>query len=105
MILKELTVMFGKKKAGILSRDQAGYYFSYDGEYMRSGFPISASLPFQSERFHSQTLFPFFQGLLPEGWYNDIVCRKLKLDRDDWFGILANSCSDCIGAVWIRKES
>ncbi len=105
MMLKELTVMFGKKKAGTLSRDLNGYYFSYYGEYIRSGIPISASLPFQVEKYHSQTLFPFFQGLLPEGWYNDIVCGKLKLDRDDWFGILASSCSDCIGAVWIRNES
>ncbi len=103
--LKELTVMFGRKKAGTLRRDVSGYYFSYDSEYMKKGSPVSASLPFKNETFHSESLFPFFQGLLPEGWYNDIVCRKMKLDKNDWFGILASSCSDCIGAVWIRKEA
>jgi serine/threonine-protein kinase HipA len=103
--LKELTVMFGRRKAGTLSRDLTGYHFSYDTEYIKTGSPISASLPFQNETFHSDFLFPFFQGLLPEGWYNDIVCRKMKLDKEDWFGILASSCSDCIGAVWIRKEA
>lgn len=102
--MKKITVMFGKRKAGVLSRDQSGYFFTYDRSYMKTGCPVSASLPFQEEAYHSWQLFPFFQGLLPEGWYNDIVCRKLRIDNSDWFGILASSCTDCIGAVWLRKE-
>ncbi len=96
--------MFGRQKAGGLVKDDAGYTFTYDEEFLNTGLPISASFPLQSQSFHSDSLFPFFQGLLPEGWYNDIVCKKLKIDTDDKFSILANSCTDCIGAVWLSRS-
>jgi len=96
--------MFGNKRAGILSKDNTGYSFTYDKDYLITGSPVSSSLPLQSKSYQSEYLFPFFQGLLPEGWYNDIVCRQLKIDTDDEFSILADSCTDCIGAVWLRKS-
>ena len=97
-------VMFNSKKAGILRKTEDGFLFSYDPQYMRTGIPISASLPFQEGLFESRELMPFFQGLLPEGWYRELVNRKLKLDREDSFGLLAAGCTDCAGAVWIRSD-
>jgi len=47
-------------------------------------------------------LFPFFKGLLPEGWYREVVCQTLKIDPKDEFGLLVKACGDCIGAVWIK---
>lgn len=97
--------MFGNKRAGILSKDNTGYSFTYDKDYLITGSPVSSSLPLQSKSYQSEYLFPFFQGLLPEGWYENIVCRQLKIDTDDGFSILADSCIDCIGAVWLRRFS
>lgn len=97
--------MYGKKEAGVLIKDSSGYIFTYNKDYLKTGLSISSSLPLQVESYRSEYLFPFFQGLLPEGWYNDIVSRKLKIDRDDWFSILEHSCADCIGAVWLKSAS
>ncbi|MEI6781456.1 MAG: HipA N-terminal domain-containing protein [Verrucomicrobiota bacterium] len=47
-------------------------------------------------------MFPFFKGLLPEGWFREIVCQTLKIDPKDDFGLLIKACGDCIGAVWIQ---
>ena len=63
------------------------------------------TLPLRKESYHSKELFPFFKGLLPEGWYLDIVSMSQKVDAKNHFGILlSTSESDTIGAVTIRKS-
>lgn len=47
----------------------------------------------------SQVLFPFFDGLIPEGWLLDIAERNWKLNPRDRMGLLLACCKDCIGAV------
>jgi serine/threonine-protein kinase HipA len=42
-------------------------------------------------------------GLLPEGWYLDLASKKLKIDKDDKFGLLLATCKDTVGAVSIRQ--
>ena len=50
-------------------------------------------------------LFPFFKGLLPEGWYLNIVSVTQKVDSKDSFGVLIGTAgTDTIGAVTVRKE-
>ncbi len=68
-----------------------------------SGAPWSA-FPLQALPFDSVHLFPFFEGLLPEGWYKEIVCRTIKIDEDDSFGLLIRACKDCVGAVSIEQD-
>jgi len=60
------------------------------------------TLPVQAARFESRELFPFFAGLVPEGWYLRIVAPTIKVDETDTFGLLMNTCEDCIGAVSIQ---
>ena len=63
------------------------------------------SLPLREEPYHSKELFPFFKGLLPEGWYLDIVSTSQKVDTKDYFGVLiSTSALDTTGAVTIRRE-
>jgi serine/threonine-protein kinase HipA len=71
---------------------------------LTNGHPIAVSFPLQAQPFESEDLFPFFKGLLPEGWYKEIVSKTLKIDKKDLFGFLISACEDCIGAVWIRTE-
>ena len=55
--------------------------------------------------YESAVLFPFFDGLIPEGWLLDIASRNWKLDKNDRFGLLIACCRDCIGDVSVREVS
>lgn len=87
--------------AGWLWQDEEGYRFQYDTVYLSSESPraISLTLPLQKEAFPSRLLFPFFDGLIPEGWLLDIAERNWKLNPRDRMGLLMACCRDCIGAV------
>ena len=89
--------------AGDLLEDENGYHFHYRGEYLenQAAEPVSLTLPLQREVFHSRLLFPFFDGLIPEGWLLDIVEKNWKLSVRDRMGLLLKTCRDCIGAVSI----
>ena len=52
----------------------------------------------------SKTLFPFFDGLIPEGWLLGVVSRNWKIDVKDRFGLLLVAFKDGIGNVSIRGE-
>ncbi len=101
--IRKAKVMFKDSFAGIVEETEGGYCFTYDPSFLKDGEPIAVSFPLQKRRYENMELFPFFQGLLPEGWYRDIVCRTLKIDREDLFGLLIKSCKDCIGAVWVEE--
>jgi serine/threonine-protein kinase HipA len=47
-------------------------------------------------------LFPFFDGLIPEGWLLDIAQKNWKLNPRDRMGLLMACCKDCIGAVSVH---
>ena len=87
--------------AGMLVEDEHGYAFRYVPEYLHhpSAQPVSLTLPLQSEEYRSPVLFPFFDGLIPEGWLLDVASRNWKLDPRDRMGLLLACCRDCIGAV------
>jgi serine/threonine-protein kinase HipA len=91
--------------AGWLSMDENGYHFSYDPVYLRSSEPeaVSLTLPLQEASYSSKVLFPFFDGLIPEGWLLDIAERNWKLNPRDRMGLLLSCCRDCIGAVSIYE--
>lgn len=95
------SVFFGSKRAGLLTKKAGGYEFSYDGVYLSDpgAPPISLSLPLREARFESKDLFPFFEGLLPEGWLLDLTCAAAKIDKDDRFALLLRTGRDPVGAV------
>lgn len=92
--------------AGLISETEEGYKFQYSLSYLRKedAVPISLTMPFQEEPYLSHTLFPFFDGLIPEGWLLSVVSRNWKIDRNDRFGLMLASCRDCIGDVRIEPE-
>ena len=89
--------------AGILTEDETGYSFSYDHGYLhaKSAEAVSLTMPLRKEAYHSKVLFPFFDGLIPEGWLLDIAGRSWKIDRHDRMSLLLACCKDCIGAVGV----
>ena len=92
--------------ASSIAETDEGYVFSYAQEYLESGnaLPLSLTMPLSAEPYKSNVLFPFFDGLIPEGWLLGVVKRNWKIDPQDRFGLLLAVCKDCIGDVSIKSE-
>ena len=101
--MRKAEIKIFEKTAGWLSQDENGFHFTYAKTYLESANPmaVSLTLPLQKNSFHSPVLFPFFDGLIPEGWLLDIAEKNWKLDSRDRMGLLLTCCRDCIGAVSI----
>jgi serine/threonine-protein kinase HipA len=94
-------IFYDDSYAGVLAESDDGYTFSYEEVYLNSpeAMAVSLTLPLQSVPFHDKSLFPFFDGLIPEGWLLDIAHRSWKIDIRDRMGLLLACCQDCIGMV------
>lgn len=99
-------VYFRDTLAGVLEESEEGYTFSYNGDYLNSEtpLPVSLTLPLTRDKYVSRELFPFFDGLIPEGWLLDIATINWKLNPNDRMGLLLEFCEDTIGAVTIVPE-
>ena len=87
--------------AGILTEDGGEYRFCYNETYLarEDAQPISLTLPLQTEAFVSPVLFPFFDGLIPEGWLLDVALRNTDISILDRMSLLLLCCKECIGSV------
>ena len=99
-------VFVQNKFAGLIYETDDGYEFKYDSDYLieENPMPVSLTMPITEDAYKSNTLFPFFDGLIPEGWLLSVVERNWKIDGKDRFGLLLAACSDCIGDVHIEPE-
>jgi len=90
--------------AGLLTQDEQGYTFAYVAEYLQTptAEPISLTLPLRATPYVERVLFPFFDGLIPEGWLLAVAERNWKLQARDRMGLLLACCQDCIGAVSVH---
>ena len=90
--------------AGMLEEHDHGYVFSYASEYLdrKDAVAVSLSLPLRPEPYEDKRLFPFFDGLIPEGWLLDIAEDTWKINPRDRMGLLLTCCRDCIGAVSVN---
>jgi serine/threonine-protein kinase HipA len=100
---RKAKVLFHDEYAGELAETDSGYVFSYDSGYIANGksSPISKTLPVNAKPYTSKVLFPFFDGLIPEGWLLDIAIDNWKINGRDRFGLLLACCKNTIGAVSI----
>ncbi|WP_304287428.1 HipA N-terminal domain-containing protein [Porphyromonas uenonis] len=106
--MKQADVYMYDRLAGVLTESAEGYQFCYDAGYLaqEDAEAISVTLPLREKSFTDKVLFPFFDGLIPEGWLLDIAERNWKIDHRDRMSLLLACCKDCIGAVSIvpKKE-
>lgn len=104
--MRQLNVYYNNTKAGMLTEQHPGrgYEFRYDPTYLLSGGKsISVTLPITKDKYESTELFPFFTNMLPEGANRSIICRHLRIDENDFFGMLsAMAGKDFIGAVHVK---
>ena len=104
--MKQAKIYMRDKLAGELVEKEDGYSFRYRLEYLDAEYaePISLTLPLTETPYFSPVLFPFFDGLIPEGWLLDIAEKSWKINRNDRMSLLLACCRDCIGAVGVVPE-
>ncbi|MDR0972406.1 MAG: HipA N-terminal domain-containing protein [Prevotellaceae bacterium] len=93
-------------EAGTLTEnDNGSYSFEYEPRYFAdTSMPeVSLTLPKTQTRFTCDYLFPFFFSMLSEGANKEAQCRLLKIDENDYFGLLLATASyDTIGAITLK---
>jgi len=103
--MRKAAVYYKTFLAGILTETNDGVYnFLYDENYVaeHSKESISLTIPVRSKSYSDKRLFPFFEGLIPEGWLLDIASKNWKINPNDRMGLLLACCQNCIGAVSIQ---
>lgn len=104
-IYRKGRVVIQDQFAGVIEETDEGYKFQYREKYLNSENPVPASqtLPLQAKPFLSTTLFPFFDGLIPEGWLLGVVKKNWDIEQSDRFAVLLVACRDCIGDVQVYE--
>lgn len=104
--MRQGEIWVNKQKAGTLTENDEGYMYQYDKAYLslKNATPVSLTLPLKEAPFTSDNLFPFFDGLIPEGWLLDIAQKNWKLNPRDRMGLLLKTCRDCIGNISIIEN-
>lgn len=99
--MKRAEVYYKDSLAGVLTETDSGYEFCYTSEYLgnKAAAPVSLTLPLTDKPYQSNVLFPFFDGLIPEGWLLDVALRYSDISYLDRMSLLLLCCKDCIGAV------
>lgn len=103
--MKQGRVFYKQIPAGIIREDETGFVFQYDADYLKreGAKEISLTLPLREEEYVSQTMFPFFDGLIPEGWLLEVAVESWKINPRDRMSLLLTCCRDCVGAVSVEE--
>lgn len=100
--MRTANIYYKEILAGKLTETNEGeYVFQYDDSYV-SNHPkefITFNMPVSNKPYIEKRLFPFFEGLIPEGWLLDIAAKGWKINPNDRMGLLMACCKNCIGAV------
>jgi len=104
--MRRAKILFNDEVAGFLFENEEGYHFIYDSSYLKkeNPKPVSLTLPLSEKNYRSSILFPFFDGLIPEGWLLEVAEKNWKLNERDRMGLLLACCRDCIGSVSVIEE-
>jgi serine/threonine-protein kinase HipA len=104
---KSAFVFYNNIFAGTLSELKSGYEFKYENSYLENEKvpQIAFSFPKQKEPFFSEELFPFFYGMLSEGFNRQVQEKLLKIDSSDNFTLLIKTAhTETIGAITVREN-
>ena len=103
--MRQALIKYNNIDAGILTEtDQGEYIFQYSESYIKD-YPnqfITFNMLVSNQVYRSQRLFPFFDGLIPEGWLLKIAIDSWKINRNDRMGLLLACCQNSIGAVSVH---
>jgi serine/threonine-protein kinase HipA len=103
--MRSANIYYQNQKAGMLTEtDDGEYVFQYETAYIENHPDqfVSFTMPVRQEKYVDNRLFPFFEGLIPEGWLLDVASKSWKINRNDRMGLLLACCKNCIGAVSVH---
>jgi serine/threonine-protein kinase HipA len=105
-VVKEFEILMFGEQAGVMRVRESGVWtLQYHTDYQkdRSMPPISASLPKVQSTFEHETIFPFFDGILPEGWLAEIG-ENFGIFFESKMEAAAYYLKDAIGGVSLREK-
>ena len=103
--MREAIIKYNNIQAGVLKElDTGEYEFTYDEQYVQNHpqLFIVFQMPVRKNSYRSKRLFPFFDGLIPEGWLLTIAAESWKINKNDRMGLLLACCKNTIGAVSVH---
>lgn len=105
--MRKALVRLDGRKAGTLEETEEGFFFQYFPEYLGSPSPspVSLTLPFRKEPYQSTALFPFFDGLIPEGWMLEVLSSRFGILPSDRFALLLKAGKNVVGNVSVEEPS
>lgn len=73
-----------------VKKQKTTYRFRYYKKYLdnQNTPPISFSFPKKQQEYQSDILFPYFFGLISEGFYKARQTKVMKIDEKDYFSLL-----------------
>jgi len=105
--MRKARILYKDEDAGILVQHEDGTFtFRYNDVWMSdSNKPgVSLTLPKTQQEYYSKYLFSFFYNMLPEGSNKQVVCKLMRIDPKDYFGLLMTTAkTDIIGAIRVIK--
>ena len=103
--MRQARIYYDTVFCGLLTETNDGdFTFNYDSDYINQ-YPnqfITFTMPVSKTEYKDKRLFPFFEGLIPEGWLLDIASKSWKINRNDRMGLLLACCKNCIGVVSVE---
>jgi HipA-like protein len=106
--MRQARIFYKKSEAGVLiQNDDGSFTFIYNDLWFadKNKPSISLTLPKTKKEYHSNSLFSFFFNILPEGVNKQAICKKYKIDAEDYFSLLVNIAkNDTIGAVKVLNN-
>lgn len=103
--MRKAAIYYKDILAGTLTEtDEGEYVFQYEETYVKE-HPnqfLTFMMPVSTKPYIDKRLFPFFEGLIPEGWLLDIASKNWKINQNDHMGLLLACCQNCIGAVSVQ---
>jgi serine/threonine-protein kinase HipA len=103
--MRKAAIYYKEFLAGTLTEtDEGEYIFQYNDKYIgeHPKESITLTMPVRIKAYVEKRLFPFFEGLIPEGWLLDIASKNWKINPNDRMGLLLACCQNCIGAVSVQ---
>lgn len=103
--MRSAAIFYKDYLAGILTETGDGeYLFQYEKKYITEHPDqfLTFTMPVGPKPFVHNRLFPFFEGLIPEGWLLDVASQNWKINQNDRMGLLLACCQNCIGAVSVQ---
>jgi serine/threonine-protein kinase HipA len=103
--MRQANIKYNNMQAGVLKElDTGEYEFIYDEQYTKNHpeLFIAFQMPVTKNTYRSKRLFPFFDGLIPEGWLLTIAAESWRINKNDRMGLLLACCQNTIGAVSVH---